>query len=255
MNSHQQKTILVLGLAVAATAVVWAMPPIPQDPAYHRFADPRTLLGIAHFWNTLSNLAFLIVGGLGIRQVMSRPLAGGLPELRSAYLIFFSGVALVALGSGYYHQHPTNERLVWDRLPMTIALMAFFALVVGERIGIVAARRLLWPLLAAGIAAVLYWSITETHGHGDLRPYVLVQFLPLLLVPVILVLFPSRFSREVYLWAMLLAYAASKAAELQDEALFRVLGVFSGHTLKHLLAAGGAGLLLLALRRRTRIAP
>ena len=33
------------------------------------------------------------------------------------------------------------------------------------------------PLLLAGVAAVLYWHVTEQAGHGDLRPYLLVQFL------------------------------------------------------------------------------
>ena len=249
----RQKLILVLGLAVAAIAMVWLMPPIPQDPAYHRFADQRALLGIPHFWNTLSNLAFLIIGGLGIRQVMAGALAGGLPQLRAGYLIFFLGVALIAGGSGYYHLHPTNARLVWDRLPMAIALMAFLAVVIGERIAVPFGRRWLWPLLAAGIGAVVYWGVTEARGSGDLRPYAVVQFLPMLLIPVILALFPSRFSREGYLWAALLAYAAAKAVELQDETVFRLLGGLSGHTLKHLLAAGGAGLFLLALRRRSRI--
>jgi hypothetical protein len=133
-------------------------------------------------------------------------------------------------------------------------LMAFFAVVIGERIAVPLGRRWLWPLLAAGIAAVVYWAVTEARGSGDLRPYAVVQFLPMLLIPVILVLFAARFSREGYLWATLLAYAASKAAELQDEAVLHFLGVLSGHTLKHLLAAGGAGLFLLALRRRSRSA-
>ncbi len=249
----RQKVGLLLALSVTAFAIAWWLPPIPQDPAYHHFADQRTLLGVAHFWDTLSNLAFLAVGILGVRQVMTGGLAGGLPELRSGYLIFFLGVALIAGGSGYYHLHPTNERLVWDRLPIAISMMAFFAVVIGERIGASYGRRLLWPLVVAGIAAVVYWGITEARGSGDLRPYALVQFLPMLLIPVILMLFASRFSREAYLWATLLAYAASKGAELQDATVFHFLGGLSGHTLKHLLAAGSAGLFLLALRRRSRL--
>jgi hypothetical protein len=250
---YRQKLLLILGLCVTTMVIVWWLPPIPQDPAYHDFADQRMLLGIPHFWNTLSNLAFLVIGGLGVWQVMTAPLPGGLPELRTGYLVFFLGVALIAGGSGYYHLHPTNERLVWDRLPIIISLMAFFAVIVGERIAVTAGRRWLWPLLAMGIAAVVYWAMTEARGFGDLRPYAVAQFLPLLLIPIILVLFPSRFSGEGYLWATLLAYAVAKAGEMQDEVVWHFLGVISGHTLKHLVAAGGAGLFLLALRRRSRI--
>jgi hypothetical protein len=249
----RQKLMLVLGLAAATLVVAGLIPPIAQDPAYHLFADQRTLLGIPHFWDTLSNLAFLVIGGLGAWRVMQGPPAGGMRELRTGYLVFFLGVALIAAGSGYYHLQPTNERLVWDRLPMAISLMAFFSVVVGERIDAAFGRRLLWPLVVTGIAAVVYWGVTEAQGSGDLRPYVVVQFLPVLLIPIILVLFPSRLTREGYLWATLLAYPAAKAAELLDAEMFHFLGVFSGHTLKHLLAAAGAGLFLLALQRRTLI--
>jgi hypothetical protein len=250
----RQKLILVLGLAVVVMAVVWRMPPIPQDPAYHHFADQRTTLGIAHFWNVFSNLAFLLIGGLGVRRVMAGPLTGGLPELRSGYLLFFLGVALIAVGSGYYHLHPTNERLLWDRVPIAISFMAFFSVIIGERVSASAGRRWLWPLVIIGIAAVVYWGVTEAHGRGDLRPYAVVQFLPMLLIPIILALYPSHFMREGYLWATLATYAASKGAELLDEPVFLFLGTLSGHTLKHFLAAGSAGLFLLALRRRSRIA-
>lgn len=258
MPTHPQrhsrlKLIFVLSLAAAALAVAGWLPPMAQDPAYHLFADQRTLLGIAHFWDTLSNLVFLFMGGLGAWQVMRGAPAGGMRELRTGYLVFFVGVALIAVGSGYYHLHPTNERLVWDRLPMAISLMAFFSVVIGERIDAAFGRRLLWPLVATGIAAVVYWGVTEARGSGDLRPYVVVQFLPVLLIPVILVLFPPRLAREGYLWATLLTYAAAKVAELYDAEVFHLLGVFSGHTLKHLLAAASAGLFLLALRRRTLV--
>ena len=87
INTHQsfrQKRLLILGLCVATIAIVLWLPPIPQDPAYHHFADQRMFLGIPHFFNTLSNLAFLVVGGWGIRRVMSAPQPGMLPELERA---------------------------------------------------------------------------------------------------------------------------------------------------------------------------
>ena len=48
-------------------------------------------------------------------------------------------------------------------------------------------------------------------------------------------------------WGVLLFYAAAKAAELADHAIFTATGLLSGHTLKHLLAATGAAWLLRAL--------
>ena len=42
---------------------------------------------------------------------------------RRSWFVFFLGVALVFLGSGYYHYAPNDDSLVWDRLPMTVAFI------------------------------------------------------------------------------------------------------------------------------------
>jgi len=34
------------------------------------------------------------------------------------------GLRLTAVGSAYHHLAPDNQRLSWDRLPMTLAFMA-----------------------------------------------------------------------------------------------------------------------------------
>ncbi|MDX2451413.1 hypothetical protein [Desulfosarcina sp.] len=39
------------------------------------------------------------------------------------------------------------------------------------------------PLSVVGILFVLYWYFTEKTGVGDLRPYVLAQFLPMIVIP------------------------------------------------------------------------
>ncbi len=41
------------------------------------------------------------------------------------------------------------------------------------------------PTLAIGIASVFYWQRTEAQGVGDLRLYALVQFLLMLIIPII----------------------------------------------------------------------
>jgi hypothetical protein len=129
--------------------------------------------------------------------------------------------------------------------------MAFVSVLVGEHISVTAGRRLLWPLLIAGVGSVLYWQGSEMAGRGDLRPYAIVQFLPMVLIPIIVLLFPSRLSGTGYIWAVLGAYALAKVLEVADGAIFRMLGgVISGHSLKHLVAALGAYVFLIALQRR-----
>ena len=243
--------MLLLLVVLAATVAVLLLRPIHQDLAYHRFADCRTALGVPHFWNTVTNVAFVIVGLSGLRVLGRGPVPGGLPELRPAYRLFFLGVVLTGFGSGWYHLDPTNASLVWDRLPMTISLTAFVAIVVGEHISVRLGRQLLWSLLGLGLASVVYWATSEAEGKGDLRPYGLVQFLPMLLVPLILILFRSAFAGNGYVWFVLASYAAAKVAELADGQLFRLSSAeVGGHALKHLLAALGAWFLVLALHRR-----
>lgn len=208
---------------------------IPQDPNYHVFADRRTFLHIPNFWNVASNLAFLFVGVAGLRAIGRKAID---PALTAAYLVFFVALILLSFGSAYYHLAPDNGRLTWDRLPMALAFMAFLAIVIGERIDPDLARILLPLFLATGAASVAWWHVSEVHGRGDLRAYLLVQFLPLVLAALITLLFPSTFAETYGIWGMLIAYVVAKIAEGFDERIF-VGGPISGHTVKHLAAAAG----------------
>jgi hypothetical protein len=241
----------IFGFALLAVTAVAFVPPIPQDPAYHLFVDQRTLYGVPNFWNVVSNLPFVIVGVLGLLLLMRQePVTGGLPELWPAYRIFFMGVLLTGFGSAYYHLDPYNETLVWDRLPMTLAFMAFFSIIVGEYLSPGLGRALLWPLVIVGVLSIVYWHITESAGRGDLRPYALVQFLPMALIPMILLMFRPRLTGSGFLWAMIACYVVSKITEHYDAELFSALGQISGHSIKHIAAAIGTLFIYLALRQR-----
>jgi hypothetical protein len=218
--------------------------PVPQDPAYHGFADDRPLLGIPNFWNVSTNLPFLLVGAAGLAT--ARRLAA--PELGLHYRVLCAAVALVAIGSAGYHLEPSTRSLVWDRLPMTVAFMALTAAVVADRISWLAGRALLWPLVVAGLVSIAWWVRTEAAGAGDLRPYALVQFLPMLLIPLILALWREGNVAARPLWLGFGAYALAKLAEHFDAAIFAATG-FSGHSLKHLLAAVAAWWIARAFQR------
>ena len=241
---------ILTALTLAVVAVFLFVAPIPQDPAYHRFADARALLGVANFWNVASNLPFLVIGAWGVAFIMRHGHAVTLPGLQLAYLVFFSGVFLTAFGSAYYHLSPANEPLAWDRLPMTIGFSGLFAIIVGEFVAARAGRLLVIPLLIIGVVSVEYWIWTESRGAGDLRAYVLIQFLPMLLIPFILLLYRPAIGHARYFWVMLGCYALSKVAELLDARIFAAGGIVSGHTLKHLFAAAATGTLLYALMQR-----
>src|SRR5712664_1732115 len=118
--------LIFLAIGMAVLAGVLFLPPVHQDPSYHSFADQRELWGVPNFWNVVSNLPFLLVGFLGIWLVQDKTTASLsfiVPTERWPFLILFAGVGLTAFGSAYYHWQPTNDRLVWDRLPMAVSFM------------------------------------------------------------------------------------------------------------------------------------
>ena len=252
MLADNRLKIIVIIVAVSIIAV-FSMTPIAQDPGYHDFADRRGTLNIPNFYNVLSSLPFAIIGIMGMRLAGSGRATGGLVELQAVYMTFFAGVFLTGFGSAYYHYHPDNQTLLWDRLPMTIAFMALFSSILGEYISSRIALKLFIPLLISGIASVVYWHISELQGHGDLRAYALVQFLPVLLIPLILWLFNSRLNGNKYIWGIIIAYALSKLLEFFDTRIYSALGVISGHSLKHLIAALAAFIFYWALRNRKKL--
>lgn len=243
--------VLVAALA-AIVAAAFVAPRIPQDPAYHLFADRRAAFGIANGGDVLSNLAFAVAGAFGLAIMVRSRRAVEHGAERWAYAALFAGTFLTAFGSAYYHLAPDNARLVWDRLPMTIGFMGLVAAVVAERVSLDAARRALLPLVVIGAASVWYWHWTESNGAGDLRFYGAVQFGSLLLVVLLLALFPSRYRDSGYFWVALGLYAAAKLFELLDRQIFATGGIVSGHTLKHVAAAASIGCLAVMLWKRAR---
>lgn len=248
---HSTLMLSVLGTVVA----VFAWPPLPQPSAYHLFADQRSFLGIPNCLNVLSNVPFAVVSLLGLAATFGRapsrtpPFSD--PWERWPYAALFAGVGLTTLGSSYYHLAPDNARLVWDRLPMSVGFMGLLTALLAERVSLPVSRWLFGPLLVVGAASVAYWYWSELQNAGDLRFYVLVQFGSLLLVVLLLVLYPARYPGTRYLVAGLAAYAAAKGLELADQEIFSLGQIVSGHTLKHLAAAGGVACLVAMLRART----
>lgn len=244
----QQKTkqhigyILLALFAVAGIVGILLAPPIVQSASYHNFSDAATLLGIPNCWNVLSNLPFLLVGVAGVYSINSLEIVR---EARISYLLFFVGIALVAVGSGYYHWHPSDESLVWDRLPMTIAFMALLSIIVSEFIHARIGRLLLLPSILVGLFSIVYWML-----YNDLRLYALVQFYPLLAMPLMLLCFSSRYTLSIGYWLLFLAYLLAKVFEHFDAQVHGVVGVISGHSLKHLFAGVGLAILLYTYNKR-----
>jgi hypothetical protein len=217
-------------LSAASLAILLFLPPVFQDPNYHNFADRRTVLGIPNFWNVVSNATFLAAAAVGIRALRSK-FAFTQSWERHAFGVLLAGAVMVAFGSAYYHLRPDSTTLFWDRLPMTLVFMSLFAATIGERIGLRIGRRCLLPLLALGVMSVAYWRVT-----GDLRLYGIVQFYPMIAIPLLLILLPPRYSGSAGLFATIALYGIAKLFELFDWQLAAIVST-GGHPWKHLAAA------------------
>jgi len=236
-----RRTALTVLLAVVTLLLVsfFFIPRIPQPPRYHNFADHRAWLGIPNFANVASNLPFAIFGVLGLVFLFRNSSATAFLDRRERqpYSFVFLGLFLTAFGSGYYHWHPSNATLLWDRLPMTIAFMGLVAALVSERVSVVVGHYARVPLLLLGVSSPIQWYLSELHGHGDLRFYAAVQLAAVLALPLFLLLFPARYTRGADLWVIAVFYVLAKCFETFDEQIFAASHIVSGHTLKHIVAS------------------
>ena len=241
------KVLAIITLLIITAAFL--LQPIAQDKNYHQFADVTTILGIPNAWNVMSNIPFVVVGFIGLISLYKHHKTISRDSETIASQIFFIGMILTGFGSAYYHLAPTNETLIWDRLLMTISFMAFFSFVLSLHIDKKLGARVLWPLLTLGVVSVIYWAYTESMGVGDLRFYAVIQFFPMILIPVVLILFPVTRYKQTYLWWVISLYAIAKVLELYDDQIYQLLSI-SGHSLKHMVAALTGVTVLQAIRSK-----
>jgi len=244
----------VLGFTVLCVLAAILLPAMPQAIEYHGFADMRSGAGIANFGNVVSNAAFFAVGAAGLAVTFGSRACFASPAERWPYAVFFAGVLLTAFGSAYYHLVPDNERLFWDRLPMTVAFMGLVSSQWVDRVNVKAGLALLVPLLVAGAASVVYWRITERAGSGNVVPYLALQAYAVFLMLILAYAVPSRYTRGGDLYWVFAWYVLSKVLESADAFVFNTGGVVSGHTLKHLAAAVAGIVVARMLVRRSLVA-
>ncbi len=248
LATTQSKNRILLGITIIGMSTLFFIKPIAQNPNYHLFSDQRTILSVEHFWNVVSNIPFLFFGLLGMFFIIKKYHT---INLNINSFVFYLGIFLTALGSIYYHHQPCSETLVWDRLPMTISFMAFFSIIIGDCICMKTGKQILFPLILLGIISIIYWQMTKSKGHEDLRFYALIQFLPIILIPIILVLFKNDNPLTKTYWHILIVYVIAKVFEANDEVIFHHTQFLSGHSLKHLAAALAPLLLLRAQYKLT----
>ena len=235
---------LLLGL-IALLALAVFGPVLPASAHQHGFADQRALWGIPCAGDVLSNLPFAIAGVWGLWAL--RRLAPGAVDRTSHTLstLFFVGLLCTAVGSSVYHWQPQDAGLLWDRLGMVLPFAGLLGLAAAGRVSDRAGWAMAGAVLLAGPAAVLWWALT-----GNLMPWAVVQLGGMLVVLVLACLPRRDGALAVHLGAVIGLYAVAKLFEAADHAVFDATHQWlSGHSIKHVLAAGAAWPVLLAALR------
>lgn len=247
-KNYIRESILVL-LIIGSFIMMMSFDKISQTQSYHNFADKRAVLGIPNFLDVMTNVFFALFGFMGFLFCFRKRQ----DEAPWAWIVFFFGVTIVSLGSGYYHWNPNNMTLVWDRLPMTIGFMGLFIAILSEYVNPKIERYFLIPAILLGFSSVVYWHLSD-----DLRFYYWVQLIPLLTIPIAMIVFKSKYTHQRYLIFALIFYLLAKITETYDKEIFAAMyQQVSGHSLKHILASlGPLSIYLMLKKRRVRnIAP
>jgi len=246
MPAHSRLPTLLPPIIVTVLVIAGLVHgPIEQLADYHAFADHSVLFGIPHACDVFSNLGFALVAVWGL---LRRPTGG---DGEAGYRLFLVGLLMTAFGSTYYHLAPDDARLVWDRVPIALACAGLLAGVRGDALQRDSRTATGWLALFA-VGSVAWWYWTAREGRGDLRPYLLLQILPLLLIPLWQAIGKTSGNERLAFASALLLYALAKWAELNDHAIAAVTAPLTGHTLKHLLATAAATVIAAALVRRRR---
>ena len=239
-------TIITVG-AIAAMAMYGR---IAQPVRYNEFADQSVVSGIRHAADVLSNAGFAVVAIWG--WLALRPMRGS-DQLRAGwpgYRLFLIGLFLTAFGSAYYHLAPDNARLIWDRLPIALACAGLLVGVRGDTQPGLKTEIEAIVLALLAVASVAWWAYTDRSGAGDLRPYLLLQGLPLVLIPLWQAIHRAPRADRIAFAAAMGLYVLAKIAEVLDHQIANTLGFVSGHTLKHLIATMATAAVVWGLRRR-----
>ncbi len=242
-NKEMKKHYLLIFAIIAPLILLYTLSgPIPQDQAYHSFADQRSFFGLPNFFDIFSNIFFFIPGILGIRLCMAKN-----AQFNISWKLFFLSVCLVAPGSVFYHYGPNDFAMIWDRLPMTLAFTSLTVAILTDTFHWKYETPLLIALPLVGAYSILHWQI-----FNDLRPYAWVQLTPIICVLLLACLYKKNGLTPKYLFLTFFFYSAAKLTENFDLQIFQFTNLcFSGHSIKHILAA--AAVYCLYLMKKSKL--
>ncbi|MBN8827742.1 MAG: hypothetical protein J0H68_03435 [Sphingobacteriia bacterium] len=248
---------LLISFPIILLLILFFIGQIPQPHGYNNFADKREFFNIPFFLNVISNLTFIIPGAYWFYyfnkyKKFTYEKFASKAEF-SAYSFFFIFLVFTGIGSAYYHTHPNNQSLYFDRLPETLTLMALTYAIYLERVSYKLGDKLIVVVILATITCVAWWELSEAHNSSDLRPIIFIQAFPIL-VPIMLWFYPNKFNETSYLILSLILFVFARIGEVYDKEIFALTDHFiSGHSLKHIFGGIAGAFIGFYLNKRELI--
>lgn len=238
--------VLFVAMSIALLTGLLAWGPVPLGPGAHEYADMRAWFGLPNAANLLASLALLPAALFGLVATRS---SGWPMALRRPWLGFHACALAAAVLAAVYHLAPTDTAYLLANTALSAACALLTAALLAERVdprfGSAAAVGSICAIVAAA-AGWVGWT-----GASDLRPFIMIDVLPVLLVPAGALGLPGGHLRSTDWTAVLFAYAAAKLADIGDAAIFAATGWLSGHALMHLGLAFVAAWLAYCAARAT----
>ncbi|XP_062200043.1 uncharacterized protein LOC133902461 [Phragmites australis] len=163
------------------------------------------------------------------------------------WFLFFAGNVAAAFGSAYYHLKQDDDRLTWDRLPvskyyflsaifpsaMMISASSLLSILAIERVD---ERAGLYCLIS--LLSLLLVSSACERVLDDMRLWVIMSFVPCIAIPAMLFLFPPKYTHSRFWFLATGFYLLARFEGLADRKVYSVNRYFiSGHSLEHLCFA------------------
>lgn len=234
--------VLLLAMMLAMVAGLGAWGPIHPTPLDHMFAGERSWAGIPSTINTFACLPMMFVSLWG---VLSAWHCNWRKTIRQPWIGFFVMCMLMSLSALLHHLTLNDGAFAlahaFAAASFIMLGLAFMAERMDELFGS--------PLaIAAGLGVAVccaaWWFVGQWNlGHGDLRPMLFFEALPLLLIPAGALSLHGEHTTGSDWISSLGLYIAARIAGMADDVIYDWTGGLGGHALMHLLLAASTGCL------------
>lgn len=217
--------------AVAMGLLAWG--PVELTASAHRYADTRVWLGVAGAANVWVNAAMLAAAAWGWHATRSSHWPA---HLRTPWQLFHLCTIVSGGAAALYQARPQDTLYVLSHVATASGFVMLTLGLIAERVHSRFGSFRVCLLVLFGIAltgSAMLFARSQA-GHLDMRPLLLLEIIPVLVIPAGALSLPGRWT-DVSDWVVVLTlYALAKLFETGDAQVLEASGWISGHTLMHL---------------------